>query len=62
MLSEKSGFAHCTTKNEIFIAGGQDAKNSEINRVESYDIKRDAWKNLPGMKKARYLPAICLFR
>jgi len=62
LMSEKAGFGHCTTKNEIYIAGGQDGRYSELAKVESYDIKRDAWKNLPGMKAARYLPSITLFR
>ncbi len=62
MIQEKSGFGHYCTKNEIFIAGGSDSKNNELNKVESYDIKRDTWKNLPPMAKSRYLPTICLFR
>ena len=61
-MSERSGFANCCTKKEIFIAGGQDSKNSELARVESYDIKKDVWKNLPQMNKARNWPSICLFR
>jgi hypothetical protein len=62
MLIEKSSFGHCTTKTEIFIAGGQDSKSSELSRVESYDIKRDSWKNLPALKTARFLPSLCEFR
>ena len=61
-MTEKSSFGHCTTKNEIYIAGGQDARYSELAKVESYDIKRDAWKNLPAMRHPRCLPSICLFR
>ena len=26
LMTEKSSFGHCTTKNEIYIAGGQDAR------------------------------------
>jgi N-acetylneuraminic acid mutarotase len=62
MMQEKSGFGHCCTKNEIYIAGGQDTQKSELVRVESYDIKRDSWKNLPAMKNARFLPTVCMFR
>lgn len=31
-------------------------------RAESYDIKRDTWKNLPSLNRPRVLPALCLFR
>jgi hypothetical protein len=62
MMQEKSAFGHFATKNEIFIAGGQDMKNRELAKVESYDIKKDTWRILPPMKKARYLPTLCLFR
>ena len=62
MQSEKSGFGHFSTKKEIFIAGGQDSKLSEMKKVESYDIKRDTWKNLPSLNKARNWPSLCLFR
>ena len=62
LMQEKAGFGHCCTKSEIYIAGGQDARSSETNRVESYDIKRDTWKNMPPMRKARLQPAVCMFR
>lgn len=62
MMQEKAGFGHFATKSEIFVAGGQDMKESELAKVESYDIKRDTWRNMPAMKRARYLPTLCLFR
>jgi Kelch motif len=37
-------------------------KSSELNRVESYDIKRDQWRNLPPMKFARCFTCLTLFR
>jgi hypothetical protein len=49
MQEEKSNIAHVSTKKEIYIAGGSNNKTYAINNVESYDIKRDAWKFLPQM-------------
>lgn len=62
MIEEKSNIGHCSTKKEIFIAGGTNTKNYSLTNVESYDIKKDAWKYLPQMNLARCLPGICLFR
>lgn len=62
MMTERASFGHVCAKKEIFIAGGQDSKNSELAKVESFDIKRDTWKNLPALNKARTWPSLCLFR
>ena len=39
-----------------------DQKSSELQIVESYDIKKDSWKILPNLKKSRYQPSITMFR
>ena len=62
MFQSKAGFGHYATKTEIFIAGGMDQKSSELQIVESYDIKKDSWKILPNLKKSRYQPSITMFR
>ena len=62
MQEEKSNIGHTATKKEIYIAGGSNIKSYSLSNVESYDIKRDAWKILPSMNQGRTLPGLCLFR
>lgn len=49
MLEAKSNFGHCSSKLELFIAGGSSGACSAISTVESYDIKKNAWKHLPKL-------------
>mmetsp|Transcript_33219 Transcript_33219/g.32319 ORF Transcript_33219/g.32319 Transcript_33219/m.32319 type:complete len:224 (+) Transcript_33219:1183-1854(+) len=62
MQQEKACFGHHCTKREIYIAGGQDKTNFALAQVESFDIKRDAWKKLPPLNQGRNQPGLCLFR
>lgn len=62
MSEGKSNLAHFTTSKEIFIAGGSSSRGYGIANVESYDIKRDAWKFLPSLNHSRTLAGLCLFR
>lgn len=62
MLDSKCLFGHCSTKLEIFIAGGCGSGTMAKTEVESYDIKKDAWKHMPNMNHARHMNSLCLFR
>ncbi|CDW79880.1 kelch motif family protein [Stylonychia lemnae] len=62
LLAERASFGAFSTRKEIYIVGGQDNRQTELTKVESYDIKRDAWKIMPSLLKPRQLPTVCMFR